>query len=90
MLGILVMLFVAFNDATLAVLARKMQELHFSLMMFWFSAIGLVALVGYLLTVSLYLNELPTLFHYNEGQSRSLVLTGIFSALNLTCLVIAY
>ena len=59
-------------------------------MMFWFSAIGLVALVGYLLTVSLYMNELPMLFHYNEDQSRSLVLTGIFSALNLTCLVIAY
>ena len=29
-LGIGVMLFVAFNDATLAVLARKMKELHFS------------------------------------------------------------
>ncbi len=48
MLGIGVMLLVAFNDATLAVLARKMKELHFSIMMFWFSAIGLLFILAYL------------------------------------------
>ena len=39
-IGILVMCFVAFNDGMLAVLARTMKDLHFSLLMFWFSAIG--------------------------------------------------
>lgn len=84
------MLFVAFNDATLAVLARKMKELHFSIMMFWFSAIGLLFLLSYLAIVSMYRQDYPDLIYYSEEQAKSLVLTGVFSALNLTCLVIAY
>lgn len=84
------MLFVAFNDATLAVLARKMKELHFSIMMFWFSAIGLLFLLSYLAIVSMYRQDYPDLIYYSEEQAKSLVFTGVFSALNLTCLVIAY
>jgi len=63
--GIVVMLFVAFNDATLAVLARQMQELHFSIMMFWFSAIGLLFIITYLSVVSLFSHDYPDLFYYD-------------------------
>ena len=89
-IGIVTMLLVAFNDATLAVLARKMKELHFSIMMFWFSALGLVFISVYLAIVSLYKQEYPDLVYYSWDQAKSLVLTGLFSALNLTCLVVAY
>ena len=89
-LGIGVMLFVAFNDATLAVLARKMKELHFSIMMFWFSAIGLMFILAYLIGVYILTKDYPAFFYYNQDQYKNLTLTGIFSALNLTCLVIAY
>ena len=88
--GVSVMLFVAFNDATLAVLARKMHEIHFSLLMFWFSALGLLFLCGYLMINSMIQDEYPALFYYDVDQFKNLALTGIFSALNLTCLVIAY
>ena len=88
--GVSVMLFVAFNDATLAVLARKMHEIHFSLLMFWFSALGLIFIIGYLIINSMIDDDYPTFFYYDFDQFKNLALTGIFSALNLTCLVIAY
>lgn len=65
-IGIAIMLFVAFNDATLAVLARKMKELHFSIMMFWFSAIGLLFLLSYLCIVAVYSRDYPDLVYYSE------------------------
>ena len=46
--GIVTMIFVAANDASINVLARTMKELHFSLLCFWFSAIGCAFLVIYL------------------------------------------
>ena len=88
--GIISMLFVALNDASLNVLARKMKELHYSLIQFWFSAIGLVFLLAYLVLASLITWDWPSMFFYNWEQWKFLLLTGIFSALNLTCLVIAY
>jgi len=48
-IGIVTMLFVAFNDASLNVLARTMKDLHYSLIQFWFSAIGLAFLIIYIL-----------------------------------------
>ena len=65
--GIGVMLFVAFNDATLAVLARKMQQLHFSLMMFWFSAIGLIFIFLFLVISAVISQDYPDLFYYNQS-----------------------
>ena len=47
LIGIGVMLFVAFNDSTLNVLARTMKDLHYSVIQFWFSAIGLSCLSSY-------------------------------------------
>lgn len=44
LIGVLVMVFVAFNDGLLAVMARTMKSIHFSLLMFWFSAIGMAIL----------------------------------------------
>ncbi len=35
------MVLVAANDGMVAVLARRMKDLHFSVMMWWFAAIGL-------------------------------------------------
>lgn len=88
--GILIMLFVAFNDSMLAVLARKMKEIHYSIIMFWFSALGVIMVISLLLFTAVVKNETPTIFTYNADQMYNLIMTGIFSALNLTCLTIAY
>ena len=90
MVGILIMLFVAFNDASLNVMARTMKDVHYSLMQFWFGGIGLLILVIYLVIDSAVRGDFPTLFQYDASQYLYLGLTGIFSALNLTCLTIAY
>lgn len=88
--GIVAMLFVALNDASLNVLARKMKDLHYSLIQFWFSAIGLAFLIVYLVLYSLFMMDWPSICYYSWDQMKFLIMTGVFSALNLTCLVIAY
>ena len=90
MIGVLVMVFVAFNDGLLAVMARTMKQIHFSLLMFWFSAIGMIILLTYLTFSALFTQTMPMILTYNSDQMTNLILTGIFSALNLTCLTIAY
>ena len=90
LVGVLVMVFVAFNDGLLAVMARTMKSLHFSLLMFWFSAIGMAILAGYFACYSALTHSMPRILTYDFDQLYNLVLTGIFSALNLTCLTIAY
>ena len=47
-LGVVLMLFVAFNDASLNVMARTMKDLHFSVIQFWLGAIGVAILIVYL------------------------------------------
>lgn len=89
-IGIVTMLFVAFNDASLNVLARTMKDLHFSLIQFWFSAIGGILLTIYLIISCAIKKDWPDMVYYDGEQSVYLLLTGVFSALNLTCLVIAY
>ena len=84
------MVFVAFNDGLLAVMARTMKSIHFSLLMFWFSAIGMVILTIYFACYACLTHNTPRIFTYNFDQIYNLVLTGVFSALNLTCLTIAY
>ena len=37
---------VAANDALIAVMARTMKEIHFSVIMFWFSFVGFVLLLS--------------------------------------------
>lgn len=59
------MVFVAFNDGLLAVMARTMKSIHFSLLMFWFSAIGMLILITYLTCTALYFQTLPTILTYN-------------------------
>ena len=90
LIGILVMCFVAFNDGMLAVLARKMRDLHFSIMMFWFSTIGMLVLSIFLICSGLVKHEIPQVFRYDLEQYYYWGMTGLFSALNLTCLTIAY
>ena len=58
-IGILVMVFVAFNDGLLAVLARTMKDVHFSILMFWFAAIGVLTLTIFLLCSALITQEIP-------------------------------
>ena len=89
-IGIVTMLFVAFNDASLNVLARTMKDLHYSLIQFWFSAIGLVFLFIYLIVSCAIKQDWPDMIYYSGEQMVYVTLTGVFSALNLTCLVIAY
>lgn len=46
-IGIALMIFVAFNDASLNVMARTMKDVHFSLLQFWFGASGVIILIIY-------------------------------------------
>ncbi len=41
MLGFALMCVVAANDGLVGVLARRMSTIHFSIMMYWFAALGL-------------------------------------------------
>jgi hypothetical protein len=41
MFGFVLMCVVAANDGMVGVLARRMAEIHFSVMMFWFATLGL-------------------------------------------------
>ena len=62
------MCFVAFNDGMLAVLARTMKDVHFSILMFWFSAIGMVVLVSFIALKALYFQATPLILTYNYDQ----------------------
>lgn len=59
---------VAFNDGLLAVMARTMKSIHFSIMMFWFSAIAMLFILAYLTIYSLVTFEIPTIFTYSYDQ----------------------
>jgi len=61
------MVCVAFNDGFIAVMARKMKEVHFSILMFWFSAIGMVILSVVLGASSLITWTVPRIFTYNSS-----------------------
>ena len=60
--GVLVMTGVAVNDALIAVMARTMKDVHFSVLMFWFSAIGFLIMSSVIFGSSLWHGSLPTIF----------------------------
>jgi hypothetical protein len=62
--GICVMVFVAFNDSMVAVLARKMKQVHFSIIMFWFAAVGTFILTSYLVYISVINQTRPSILTY--------------------------
>ena len=62
------MVYVAFNDGLTFVMARSMKSLHFSVMMFWFSAIGIVVLVSFIALKALYFQATPLILTYNYDQ----------------------
>ena len=62
------MVYVAFNDGLTFVMARSMKSLHFSVMMFWFSAIGMVVLVSFFALKALYFQATPLILTYNYDQ----------------------
>lgn len=66
-IGIVTMLFVALNDASINVLARTMKQLHFSLVQFWFSVIGLVLIVSFQIANCIVRSDWPTIFS-NSGE----------------------
>ena len=58
--------------------------------MFWFSAIGVLVLDAFLACNAFIFQEVPQIFRYSAEQYFYLSMTGVFSALNLTCLTIAF
>ena len=89
-LGFVLMCICAANDGMVAVLARQMKDLHFSVMMYWFSTVGLVLTSATITAMSLYSRSIPSILLYDYSQYKSLVLCGVCSSINLTCLTIAY
>lgn len=90
LIGVGVMVFVAANNAMVSVLARRMKEIHFSVIAFWFSVVGVLALSATLAAMTYINGEMPITMRYTGGQAVNLVATGLFSALNLNCLTIAF
>jgi len=88
--GIAVMIFVAFNDASLCVMARTMKDIHFSLLQFWFGTAGSIIIIIYLIIDSIALGSWPRFLYYDSEQYMHIIVTGFLSALNLTCLTIAF
>ena len=66
--GVLIMVYVAFNDGLTFVMARTMKSLHFSVMMFWFSTIGMIVLLLVIALKALYLQAIPLILTYNYDQ----------------------
>ena len=65
MLGFILMCITAANDGMVGVLARRMSTLHFSVMMFWFAALGLSFTSLTILTKALMTRALPTIMSYS-------------------------
>ena len=65
MLGFILMCFVAANDGMVAVLARRMKDVHFSVMMFWFATFGMTLTSITIIVRSILFRQLPTLLYYN-------------------------
>ena len=59
------MIGVAANDAMIAVMARSMRDVHFSVIMFWFSAIGLLMISLFITAIALFNQTAPGIFYYN-------------------------
>jgi drug/metabolite transporter (DMT)-like permease len=81
---------VAANDGMVAVLARRMSSIHFSVMMYWFALLGLIFTSTSLVVKAVIAGALPSIFSYSAEQYMSLTMTGICSSTNLTCLTIAF
>lgn len=90
MLGFVLMCITAANDGMVGVLARRMSTLHFSVMMFWFAALGFTFTSLTILTKMFLSGQIPSILTYSLSQYRILTITGICSSLNLTCLTIAF
>lgn len=67
-----------------------MKDVHFSKMLFWFSLIGLIGSLSYIICESIHNQEMPTILTYNSVQTMSLLLSGLFAGVNITCLTIAF
>ena len=65
MLGFILMCVVAANDGMVGVLARRMADILFSVMMFWFAALGL-GFTGLTIFVrSIIYRSLPSILFYS-------------------------
>ena len=55
-IAVCVMLFVAVNNGLMYVMTRKMKDTHFSLLQFWFGAIGLALFFAFYIIYSLFVD----------------------------------
>jgi hypothetical protein len=67
MIGFLLMCVVAANDGMVAVLARRMHSIHFSVMMYWFAALGLAFTSTSLVLKMIITQAIPTFLMYNSA-----------------------
>merc|ERR1711997_1087184 len=68
----------------LAVMARTMKSIHFSLLMFWFSAIGMVILTTFFVLYACITQSMPRIFTYDYDQMYNLVLLELTGAALIT------
>jgi len=84
------MCLIAIGDSYTAVLTRSMRDSHFSILLFWFAALGFLIQLSYESITIAHIGKLPAILEYNLLQVSSMLLSGFFSACNITCLTIAY
>ena len=88
--GFLLMVFVAANDGMVAVLARKMKNIHFSVVIWWFSLSGCLLTMSAITVKSLVKGQAPDLWFYTGEQFAYLFGAGLTSAISLNCATIAF
>jgi len=59
-------------------------------MLYWFSLIGFIGALFFIICESIYHVEVPTILSYDTSQTMSLLLSGLFAGVNFTCLTIAF
>jgi hypothetical protein len=64
-MGFCLMCFVAANDGMVAVLARRMKDMHFSVVIWWFSAGGVVLAITGILSKAAAQQRKPDLMDYS-------------------------
>ena len=88
--GFVLMCFVAANGGMVAVLARRMKNIHFSVVIWWFSLGGCVLTLAAIALKSLYKAQAPDICFYTGEQFGYLFATGLSSAVSLSCATIAF
>lgn len=82
-IGIFCSLTVAVSYATVSVLTRKMQELHFTVVLVYYAFFATIVMVTFQFAKSVYLGESMSIFSYNREEMFLLLGVSTFNCLGM-------